>query len=69
MLALDVRVLDDIELDLVGPVADKSGTPGPMSSPSVDLGWPALSTLYELFISGVADDSPLGRDCGRMSGE
>jgi hypothetical protein len=79
MLALDVRVSDDIELDLVGPVAGEFGlsfstgafiTDPPMSSPSTDPGWLALSSaLWKLLISGVAGDPLSGRGCGRMSGD
>jgi len=70
MLALEMRVSDDIELDLVGPETDKPSAPGPMSSPSADPGWLALSsTSCELFISGISGDPLFGRGCGRMSGE
>ena len=79
MLALDVKVSDDIELDLVGPVAGEFGlsfstgafkTGTPMSSPSPDPGWLALSSaLWKLLISGVAGDPLSGRGCGRMSGD
>ena len=70
MLVLDARVSDDIELDLVVPVANKSSIPGPISSPSADPGWTALSpTLCGLSISGVVGSPLFGRGCGRMSGE
>jgi hypothetical protein len=53
MLALDVRVSDEIELDLVCLVAGESAVSfstgafvmdAPMSSPSPDPGWLALSS-------------------------
>ena len=65
MLAPDTRVTDDIEFDLVGSVADKSGTPGPMSSPSADPEWKAISsTLCKLSISGLVGITLFGRGCG-----
>jgi hypothetical protein len=78
MLVLDVRVSDDTELDLLGPVADESTLPffmrgfktdAPRSNPRADPGWPALSSLGKLSMNGVACGPPSGRGCGRMSGE
>lgn len=69
MLTLDATVSDEIELDLVGPVADKSAPPG-QTSPSADPGWMALSSiLFKLSITGIAGGPLFGRGCGRMSGE
>jgi hypothetical protein len=78
MLAPDVRVSDDSELDLVGPVADEfvlsisTGafeSDAPKSSPSADPVRPAVSSAVCKLFTGIAGDPPSGRNCGSISGE